>query len=116
MKGIMADEHRQFARRLRRQATEPEDILWELLRSRRLDGMKFRRQEPLLGYTVDFLCLERKLVIEIDGRQHGWEHGYDAARTDEIERHGFMLIRFRNEEVLNDRDAVIARIRAACTT
>jgi very-short-patch-repair endonuclease len=112
----MADEHRQFARRLRRQATEPEDILWDLLRGRRLDGMKFRRQEPLLGYTVDFICLERKLVIEVDGHQHGWERDYDAARTQEIERHGFMLIRFRNEEVLNDRDAVIARIRAACAT
>lgn len=112
----MADEHRQFAKKLRRQATAPEDILWELLRSRRLDGMKFRRQEPLLGYTLDFLCLERKLIIEIDGRQHGWERDYDTARTQEIERHGFMLIRFRNEEVLNERDTVIARIRAACAT
>ena len=112
----MADERRQFARRLRRQATGPEAVLGELLRGRRLDGLKFRRQEPLLGYTVDFLCPERKLIIELDGRQHGWDQGYDASRTDEIERHGFMLIRFGNEEVLNDRDAVIARIRAACST
>ncbi|HEV7337591.1 MAG TPA: DUF559 domain-containing protein [Bosea sp. (in: a-proteobacteria)] len=111
----MADERRQFARRLRQQATGPEAVLWELLRRRRLGGLKFRRQEPLLGYTVDFLCPERKLVIELDGRQHGWDQDNDAARTNEIERHGFMLIRFRNDEVLDDRDAVIARIRAACT-
>ncbi len=112
----MANEHQQFARGLRQRATQPEDILWNLLRGRRLDGMKFRRQAPLLGYTVDFLCFERKLVIEIDGRQHGWDRDYDATRTEEIERHSFLLIRFRNDEVLNDRDAVIARIRAARAT
>ncbi len=71
---------------------------------------------PLLGYTVDFLCLQRKFVIEIDGAQHDAERDYDAARTQEIERHGFTLIRFRNETVLNDRDAVIAAIREALGT
>jgi very-short-patch-repair endonuclease len=69
-----------------------------------------------LGGGVHFLCPERKLVIELDGRQHGWDQDYDASRTNEIERHGFMLIRFRNDEVLDDRDSVIARIRAACST
>jgi very-short-patch-repair endonuclease len=109
----MATERQDFARKLRRQSTNPEDILWSLLRAHRLDGLKFRRQVPLLGYTVDFLCLQRKLVIELDGAQHDGERDYDAARTQEIERHGFTLIRFRNETVLNDRDAVIAAIREA---
>ncbi len=59
----MTSEQRQFARRLRRQATEPEDILWSLLRDRRLDGLKFRRQ-LLLGYTVDFVCIDRRLIVE----------------------------------------------------
>jgi very-short-patch-repair endonuclease len=112
----MATERQHFARKLRRQSTTPEDILWSLLRAHRLDGLKFRRQVPLLGYTVDFLCLQRKLVIELDGAQHDAERDYDAARTLEIERHGFTLIRFRNEMVLNDRDAVIAAIRQALGT
>ncbi|SIQ66041.1 DUF559 domain-containing protein [Bosea sp. TND4EK4] len=112
----MASEQRHFARRLRRQATEPEDILWSLLRNRRLDGLKFRLQVSLLGYTLDFLCLQRKLVIELDGAQHDAERDHDAARTQEIERHGFTVIRFRNEMVLNDRDAVIAAIRGGLGT
>ena len=109
----MTTEQRRFARTLRAQATEPETILWELLRARRLDGLKFRRQVPLLGYTVDFLCIDRRLIIEIDGRQHLWERAYDEARTQEIERHGFTVLRFGNAQVLDGRDAVIAAIRAA---
>ena len=109
----MTTEQRQFARQLRRQATKPEDALWSLLRNRQLDGLKFRRQAPLLGYTVDFICIDRKLIVEIDGRQHRWEADYDAARTGEIERHGFKVIRFSNAEVVDDSDAVIAAIRGA---
>ncbi len=112
----MAKERQDVARKLRRQSTKPEDIFWSLLRAHRLDGLKFRRQVPLLGYTVDFLCLQRKLVIELDGAQHDAERDYDAARTQEIERHGFTVIRFRNETVRNDRDAVIAAIREAAGT
>ena len=109
----MTSERRQFARQLRQRATRPEDVLWSLLRNRQLDGLKFRRQVPLLGCTVDFICIERKLIVEIDGRQHGWEAGYDAERTAEIERYGFKVVRFSNAEVLDDRDAVIAAIRKA---
>jgi very-short-patch-repair endonuclease len=112
----MATERQNFARKLRRQSTTPEDILWNLLRAHRLDGLKFQRQAPLLGYTVDFLCFQRKLVIEFDGAQHDVERDYDATRKQEIERHGFMVIRFRNEMVLNDRDAVLAAIREAAGT
>ena len=109
----MTSERRQFARQLRQSSTGPEDVLWSLLRNRQLDGLKFRRQVPLLGYTVDFVCVDRKLIIEIDGRQHHWEAGYDAARTEEIERHGFNVVLFSNAEVLNDRDGVIVAIRKA---
>jgi very-short-patch-repair endonuclease len=112
----MTTEQRQFARKLRRRETEAEDVLWSLLRNRRLNGLKFRRQVPLLGYTVDFLCIQRRLIVELDGRQHGWEADYDAERTAEIERHGFTVIRFRNAEVVGDRDAVIAAIRNALAT
>ena len=109
----MVSEQQSFARKLRRQATKPEDILWELVRNRRISGLKFRRQAPFLTYTADFLCFERKLIVEIDGRQHLADRDYDAVRTAEIESHGFVLIRFSNEEILNDRDGVVARIRAA---
>jgi very-short-patch-repair endonuclease len=107
----MTTEQRQFARQLRGHATKPEDILWSLLRNRQLDGLKFRRQVPLLGYTVDFICINRKRGVEIDGRQHRWEADYDVARREEIERYGFKVIRFSNAEVLDDRDMVIAAIR-----
>jgi len=109
----MTSEQRQFARKLRQRATEPEDVLWSLLRNRQFDGLKFRRQVPLLGYTVDFVCIDRKLIVEIDGRQHRWDADYDAARTKEIERHGFKVLRFSNSEVLDDRDGVVAAIRRA---
>ncbi|RDJ25141.1 endonuclease domain-containing protein [Bosea caraganae] len=111
----MTTEQQEFARRLRKQSTKPEDVIWNTLRSRRLDGMKFRRQAPLLNYTVDFMCLERKLIVEIDGKQHGWERNYDAARTHEIEQHGFVVVRLTNDEVLNDFDVAIAKIRAAAS-
>ncbi len=70
----------------------------------------------MLGHTVGFLCIDRKLIIELDGRQHDAERDYDAARTQEIERHGFVVIRFANDLVLNDRDIVIAAIREAAGT
>ena len=109
----MTTEQRRFARSLRVRSTRPEDVLWELVRDRGIDGLKFRRQVPLLAYTVDFICIDRKLIIELDGKQHGWERDYDAARTAEIERHGFVVLRFTNAQVLDDRDAVLAIIRSA---
>ncbi|ACL60291.1 endonuclease domain-containing protein [Methylobacterium nodulans] len=109
----MIREPRRFARSLRQQATSAEDVLWRALRGRRLHGVKFRRQAPFLLYTVDFLCFERKLIVELDGRQHDWHDVYDARRTKEIERSGFALIRFRNDEVLSDLDAALNRISAA---
>ncbi|HEV2512450.1 endonuclease domain-containing protein [Bosea sp. (in: a-proteobacteria)] len=109
----MTTEQRSFARRLRRRATPAEQVVWELLRNRRLDGLRFRRQVPLLGYTVDFICIERRLIVELDGAQHDHEQDYDAARTQEIERYGFTVLRFTNRQVLDDRDAVVAAIRAA---
>ncbi|MBN9437856.1 MAG: DUF559 domain-containing protein [Bosea sp.] len=109
----MTTEQRSFARRLRRHATPAEEVAWELLRNRRLDGLRFRRQVPLLGYTVDFICIERRLIVELDGVQHDHEQDYDTARTQEIERHGFTVLRFANRQVLDDRDAVVEAIRAA---
>lgn len=110
---LMVKEPRQFARSLRKTLTSAEDVLWQALRGRRLQGFKFRRQVPLLNYTVDFLCIERKLIVEIDGKQHEWYAEYDARRTQEIESHGFAIIRFTNGEVMNDLESVLMRIAGA---
>jgi very-short-patch-repair endonuclease len=104
---------RLFARHLRRNATSAEDTLWQVLRGRRFRGLKFKRQAPLLAYAVDFLCFERKLVVEVDGVQHEWFDAYDAARTREIEAHGFTVLRATNYEVLNELDVVLGRLADA---
>ncbi len=109
----MTTEQRRFGRHLRGHATATEDKLWQALRGRRLAGLKWRRQVPVLAYTVDFLCVSAKLIVEIDGAQHGIEAEYDARRTQELERIGFQVVRFTNEDVLGDIDRVLERIAAA---
>jgi very-short-patch-repair endonuclease len=109
----MIKEPRQFARSLRKTSTSAEDVLWQALRGRRFQGLKFKRQVPLLNYTVDFLCVERKLIVEVDGKQHDWYAEYDARRTEEIESHGFAIIRVMNGDVMNDLDSVLIRIAEA---
>jgi very-short-patch-repair endonuclease len=106
-------EPRQFARNIRKVPTAAEDTLWQALRGRRLGGLRFKRQVPVLAYTVDFLCFERKLIVEIDGKQHGWFADYDELRTEEIELQGFIVLRFSNEQVLTDLDYVLKTVAAA---
>ena len=88
----------QFARRLRTRPTEEERIVWGELRKRRVDGLKFRRQHPLGPYIVDFVCLERKFIVEIDGVQHGEAAGLgnDARRTAWLLSEGFTVCRAWN--------------------
>src|SRR5215207_10325715 len=84
-------EQRRFSRHLRRHATVAEEKLWQAVRGRRLAGLKWRRQVPLLGYTVDFPCLSARLIIEIDGARHAIDAEYDRRRTEELERIGFQV-------------------------
>ena len=109
----MTTEQRHFGRHLRRHATAAADKLWQALRGRRLAGLKWRRQVPLLGYTVDFVCVPAKLIVEVDGTQHTINAEYDHRRTEELERMGFTVLRFTNEEVVGDLDRVLERIAAA---
>jgi len=99
---------REQARHLRRNSTDAERILWRAL-SQRLLGVKFRRQEPLGGFVGDFVCFFPRLVVEVDGGQHA-DSEHDAARTAELERHGFRVLRFRNNDVLKNREGVLTRI------
>jgi very-short-patch-repair endonuclease len=109
----MSEAPRKFARSLRKTATAAEVVLWQALRGRRLKGLKFKRQQPFLSYTVDFLCFEKKLIVEIDGAQHAWYAEYDSRRTQEIEHHGFTVLRFTNSDVLEDLETVTLRIATA---
>jgi very-short-patch-repair endonuclease len=100
------------AKRLRIDATECERKLWAVLRSKQFAGLRFRRQQPLGPYIADFYCSSAKLVVELDGSQHGTDEnvGYDAARDGWLRSQGYRVLRFSNEEFLKHRDVVIAAI------
>lgn len=101
---------RQRARQLRKSMTDAEQALWTRLRRRQVHGHKFRRQHPLGGYIVDFVCLDEKLVVEVDGGQHDEQRDQDAQRTGCLEQRGFRVMRFWNHQVLGELDAVIEAI------
>jgi guanylate kinase len=100
------------AKNNRRYATEAESVLWEYLRKEAL-GVRFRRQHPIDGYIPDFVCLKKRLVIEIDGGYHfiGDQPVSDAERTNYLKERGFEVIRFKNEEVLCDINKVVQQIK-----
>ena len=87
-------------------------MLWERLRGSRLKGAKFKRQVPIDRYVADFYCHASKLVVEIDGKQHGWQNPYDEERTKVLEAAGVHVMRFGNQEVLDDLEDVLRRIAA----
>ncbi|MFD1982005.1 endonuclease domain-containing protein [Mesorhizobium newzealandense] len=102
---------RSFARSLRREMTEAEDRLRHELRDRRLDRIKFRRQVPFGKCIADFVCLEAGLIIEVDGSQHA-ESDSDRIREAELKARGFRILRFWNDDVLKDLNAVCDTIIA----
>lgn len=104
-----------FARRLRRAQTEAERVLWQRLRNRQLEGVKFRRQQPIGRFIVDFASLERGLVIEIDGGQHAQEtkEASDRERTSWLEQQGYRVLRFWDNEVLTNLEGIVETIREA---
>ena len=102
---------RGFARSMRTAPTDAEVRLWEALRDRRLDGLKFRRQVPIGAAIADFVCMKAKLIVEVDGTQHA-ESRRDAARDVELEARGFRVLRFWNHEMMRELDSVCATIIA----
>ena len=91
--------------------TDAEKKLWSILRSRQFAGLKFRRQHPFGDYILDFVCLEEKLVVEVDGGQHQERLTEDSIRTKAFERAGFRVLRFWNHEVLQQVEAVAEQIQ-----
>ena len=96
-----------FARKLRKSSTDAERRLWYRLRGARLDGCKFRRQHPIGPYVADFACIERRLVVELDGGQHIELARRDAARSEYLRLRGWRVVRFWDNETLDDTDAVV---------
>ena len=94
------------ARQLRSNPTEAEKRLWSKLRLKQVGGHRFRRQVPVGPYIVDFICLSRRLIIEVDGGQHGENVAQDRARTAWLERQNFHVLRFWNNEVLGNIEGV----------
>ena len=103
----------QIARDLRRRPTRSEALLWEAVRKRRLNGVRFRRQHPLGPFVVDFFTAERKLIVEIDGTVHDTQAEADAERQAVIESAGYRFVRLRSEDVEADLATALRAIRYA---
>ena len=103
------------ANELRRNQTEAERILWQHLRNKQMEGIRFRRQHPMSGYVGDFYAHEVKFVIETDGEYHEdpVQKFYDNDRTENLKLNGLTILRFSNEEVLNNIEEVLSQIRQA---
>ena len=105
----------ELARELRRQQTDVERKLWQALRDRRFHAYKFRRQQPIGAYVVDFVCFEHRLIIELDGSQHAEPEqlAHDVARNRFLENEGFRVVRFWNSEMNVNFAGVLEVIRLA---
>ncbi|MFN4291259.1 MAG: endonuclease domain-containing protein [Permianibacter sp.] len=100
-----SQQQRNRARQLRKSMTDAERLLWRELRNPEKFSAKFRRQCPIGPYVVDFVCLEQRLIIEVDGSQHQ-QSDHDVQRTEWLEKNGFRVLRFWNNEVMQNRSAV----------
>jgi very-short-patch-repair endonuclease len=110
----MNDRQRQFARRMRAEPTDAERVLWQRLRHDiKLVDSHFRRQAAIGPFIVDFASRKARLVIEFDGGQHDWQQAADASRTRRIEAAGYRVLRFWNNDVLENLDGVLHEIQCA---
>lgn len=102
------------AKSLRKSTTVAEDVLWNELRNKKFEGLKFRRQHPVGNFIADFYCHELKLVIEVDGGIHNKPENkeYDTGRTFELNRNNLQVIRFSNEEVEKDLSGVLEKLKS----
>ncbi len=102
-----------FAKNLRKQSTDTERVLWQHLKAKQLGGLKFRRQQPIGNYIVDFICFERKIIIELDGSQHSreLERNRDKQRDTWFKQQGYKVLRFWDNEVLTNITGTLEKIR-----
>ena len=110
----MSDKIIRIAKNLRKKSTDAERLLWRYLRAKQSEGVKFRRQQPIGNYVVDFVCFENRIVIEVDGGQHQIEKDKDMKRDKWLKEQGFVVLRFWNNEVLKNIEGVMEVIRVNC--
>ena len=105
-----------IARNLRRRSTDTERFLWRHIRAKQLEDLKFRRQQPIGDYIVDFVCFEKRVIIELDGGQHTYdtEKNKDLIRDKWFEEQGYKVLRFWNNDVLENMNGVLEMIGEAC--
>ncbi len=107
---------KEFARANRKKPTDAEDVLWQAIRGKKLLGVKFRRQHAIQEFIVDFVSIEAQLVIEVDGEIHTEQREYDAIRTEYLNANGFTVVRFTNDEVVNNLTTVLLKIEQTLQT
>ena len=100
---------------LRKELTSAEQELWAYLRGNKINGVNFRRQHAIGNFIVDFVSIKQKLVIELDGSQHLDQEEYDAERTAYLESQGYKVIRFWNNQIMNDINGAVRSIEIALT-
>ena len=103
-------EQKILRKELRSHATPAEAVLWKMLKGRNADGMKFRRQQGIGPYVLDFYCPELRLCVELDGSSHDYKYEYDEQRTEFLQKQGIRVLRFRNEQVWQGIDSVVDEI------
>ena len=112
--GTVASDKRALAKQLRQNQTPSEKVFWENVRNNRLLGFHFRRQQVLDGFIVDFYCHKIGLVVEIDGPIHLSQSSYDREREKILRQRGLKLVRFTNEQVLDQLDRVLGQLKQIC--
>ena len=103
-------EQKILRKELRSHATPAEAVLWKMLKGRNADGMKFRRQQGIGPYVLDFYCPELRLCVELDGSSHDYKYEYDEQRTEFLQNQGIRVLRFSNEQVWQGIDFVVDEI------
>lgn len=111
----MTQVKQERASQFRQAPTPAEDLLWERLRNRQIGNFKFRRQHIIHGFIVDFCCLEQLLVIEVDGPIHEQQIEYDVERSEVLQRLGYRVVRYTNDQVMQNIDSVLVSIRQHLT-
>ncbi len=102
-----------LVKEMRKEPTVAEDILWQELRGHKLNRLKFRRQHSIDKFVVDFYCREKKLIIEVDGEIHDFQKEHDSIRQEILEGLGYAVLRFKNEEIINDLKKVLEKIKSS---
>jgi very-short-patch-repair endonuclease len=113
MRGIADGKYRE-ARRLRREMTDSERLLWARLRRNQINGLHFRRQHVISGFIVDFYCIKAKLAVEVDGGIHNLQSQQDTIRDDILNSHGIRVLRVTNDRVVSSINDVILEISKIC--